>query len=113
MTGARRPTPPATFAALELAQGKLERAARLLGAAGVVRDAIGLPLQASDRADHDCDLAAVRTALGMREFSRPLGLEGRAMRMEWAVAYAPGERGATGDDAGSRRTRRGERHPGA
>jgi tetratricopeptide (TPR) repeat protein len=62
-------------------------AARLLGAAHALREAIGAPLPPSDRAEYDDDVRAVRTALGDRAFTA-LWDEGRTMDLEQTIACA-------------------------
>jgi non-specific serine/threonine protein kinase len=57
------------LAAVARAQGRPERAAHLIGAAEVVREAVGVPLPAADRADYEQDLIALRGALGDQVFS--------------------------------------------
>jgi predicted ATPase/class 3 adenylate cyclase/Tfp pilus assembly protein PilF len=66
-----------------------ERAARLLGAAGALREAIGSPLTASTRAhlDYDRRLEDVRAALGSEAFAIRWS-EGQAMTMEDVIQYA-------------------------
>jgi hypothetical protein len=57
-----------------------ERAARLIGAAASLRDAIGVPLSPSERGDYDRLVAALRGLLGdaaftvARDAGRALGL---------------------------------------
>ena len=63
------------------------RAARLLGAAHALREAIGAPLPPSDRTEHDDDVRAVRTALGDRAFTA-LWDEGQTMDLEQTIACA-------------------------
>jgi len=62
-----------------------EWAARLLGAAGALRDALGSPLPPVDRADRDRSLAAARAVLGEAAFAAA-SAERRAMELEQAVA---------------------------
>ena len=63
------------------------RAARLLGAAEAVREAIGLPLPPATQAGYQHIVEAVRTQLGEGEF-RAAWAEGQAMTLEQAIAYA-------------------------
>jgi hypothetical protein len=51
-----------------VAQGHLERAARLLGAAETLREAIGAPLSPRERVWYDHDVSAVRAGLGEADF---------------------------------------------
>jgi predicted ATPase/DNA-binding SARP family transcriptional activator len=75
------------LAAVAVAQAHSERAARLLGAAEGLREAMGAPLPPADRGEHDRCVAAVRTALG-EEGVAAVWAEGRAMSLEAAVAHA-------------------------
>jgi tetratricopeptide (TPR) repeat protein len=77
-------------AEVDAAQGQITRAARLFGAAEVLREAIGAPLYAHDRAIRDRALASVRAALGEEAFATAR-MEGRAMPLEEAIALALGE----------------------
>jgi non-specific serine/threonine protein kinase len=75
------------FASLAAAQGHAERAVRLRGAAEALREAIGVPLPAVDRAQYDHYVETARAALGEKTFAAAWA-EGRKMTMEEAVAYA-------------------------
>jgi hypothetical protein len=77
-------------ARLALAEGWPERAARLLGAADALRDAIGAPLPPVYRAAHEHDMATARTALGDAAFAAAWAA-GRALALEQAVAEALAE----------------------
>jgi non-specific serine/threonine protein kinase len=72
-------------------QGGAERATRLFGAAEALRQAIGVPLPPSDRAEYDRSLAALRSGLGEEVFAKVWG-EGRRMTMEEIVEWAVGSR---------------------
>ncbi|HEY2593935.1 MAG TPA: LuxR C-terminal-related transcriptional regulator [Chloroflexota bacterium] len=50
-------------------EGQPERAARLLGAAARLRQAIGAPVHPVDRADHERAVEASRSALGLAEYA--------------------------------------------
>jgi len=63
------------------------RAARLLAAAGVVRDALGAPMPPVDRPDHDRAVADARDALGDERFVAAWAA-GRAMPLEQAIDEA-------------------------
>jgi hypothetical protein len=78
----------ATIARLE-SRGDL--AARLLGSAAALREAIGAPLPSAERTDYDRDVAAVRAQLGEAAFAKAWA-EGRAMTLEPAIDYALKER---------------------
>ncbi len=74
------------FAAIEAALETPERAARLLGAAEALREAIGIHARIF-RAIYEYAIAAVRAALSAAEMAQTWA-EGRAMTVEQAVAYA-------------------------
>ena len=65
------------LARVAAAQGRLERAARLLGASAALREEMGTPLSPIIRADHDHASNAAREALG-----------GEAFEAAWAVGRA-------------------------
>jgi len=69
------------------AQGQPERAARLLGAAEALWEAIGEPLFPTIRADHDRIVASVHAALSAEVFVA-LWAQGRNMPIKQAIAYA-------------------------
>ncbi len=75
------------FAKLALAVGGADLAARLLGAAERLREAIGAPLSPSDRADCHRDVVATRTALGKAKFAAAWAA-GRAMPLDRAIGDA-------------------------
>jgi predicted ATPase/class 3 adenylate cyclase len=68
-------------------EGRSERAAQLLGAAELLREASGCPIAPSDRGAYDGLVAAVRTSLGGEAFAA-MWAEGRAMTPDQATAYA-------------------------
>jgi DNA-binding SARP family transcriptional activator len=63
--------------------------ARLLAAAGRLREEVGTPLPPSDRAEHDQRVRAVRDALGPGELAG-VTAQGRALSVEQAVTEALG-----------------------
>src|SRR5262249_39680077 len=65
----------------------MARAARLLGAAEALREAIGFDWGAADRPVHERTAAAVRSQLDEAAFAAAWA-EGRAMSSEEAIAYA-------------------------
>lgn len=69
------------------AQGVPTQAARLLGAADALRQAISSRLTSSVRADYERDVAAVRAALGNEAFAAAWA-DGRAMTLEQAIEHA-------------------------
>ena len=78
------------FAGLAGAQGQPRRVARLFGAAEGLREAIGVTLPPSVRADYDSTVAAARASLGEAALARAWA-EGRAMTLEQAIEYALAE----------------------
>jgi predicted ATPase/DNA-binding CsgD family transcriptional regulator len=68
-------------------QGNPEKAARLFGAAEVLREAIGMPINAFDRSDYEQDVEVVRKRLGEAKFANAWA-NGRAMTLEQAVEIA-------------------------
>jgi ATP/maltotriose-dependent transcriptional regulator MalT len=67
------------------AQQKLAWAAQLWGAAEALRDAFGVPIPLSERADYERSLSATRVHLGERAFAAAWA-QGRAMNPQQAVA---------------------------
>jgi len=57
------------LAGMAVAQQHLERAARLLGAAETLREAIGAPLSSRERVRYDRDVSAMRAGLGEAAFA--------------------------------------------
>jgi hypothetical protein len=72
--------------------GQGERAARLLGAAAALREALGAPQPAQDRADMEQAVAAVRGALGEKTWVAAFEA-GQALTLEEAIAEALSEAG--------------------
>ncbi|MBI2299067.1 MAG: tetratricopeptide repeat protein [Armatimonadetes bacterium] len=72
---------------LALAQAQPQRAARLLGAAAMLREAIGTQLTPDEVAEHEQRLAELMEALGEEAFTEAWEA-GRAMSMEEAAAFA-------------------------
>jgi non-specific serine/threonine protein kinase len=68
-------------------RGQAERAARLFGAAEVLREAIGVALLPAERADHERAVAAARAGVDEAAFAMAWG-HGRAMTLEQAAEYA-------------------------
>jgi predicted ATPase/DNA-binding CsgD family transcriptional regulator/Tfp pilus assembly protein PilF len=75
------------MAVIAITQEKVERAAKLGGAAEVLREAIGNPLSVDERAVYEPYLDAARAKLGEAAWEAALA-EGRAMTLEEAVEYA-------------------------
>jgi hypothetical protein len=73
-------------------QGDATRAATLFGPAdALVKRLEDLPRAFFPRAAFDSDVAVAQAEIGDADFTRAFE-EGRAMRMEWAVAFALGAR---------------------
>jgi hypothetical protein len=70
-----------------LAAGDAERAARLFGAAEVLRQAIGAPIHPAESAVYDGSIQATRARLDERVFHADWEA-GRAMSLEQAISYA-------------------------
>ena len=64
-----------------------QRAARLFGAAAALRERIGIPIPAVERADYDAAVAQARAQLDPAAFDAAWA-EGLAMNWEQATAYA-------------------------
>jgi tetratricopeptide (TPR) repeat protein len=79
----------AGFAAIALAGGRLERAARLFGAASALGEAGRLTLEPSEQLVFERNLAALRERMDDAAL-QPAWSEGRAMTWEQAFAYATG-----------------------
>jgi non-specific serine/threonine protein kinase len=75
------------FAQVAPAHAPPERAARLLGVAEALREALGTPMEPVLRAEYEREVAATRAALGEATF-QTLFAEGRAMTLEQGVLYA-------------------------
>jgi predicted ATPase/DNA-binding SARP family transcriptional activator len=69
------------------AEGCPERAARLVGAARALRDAVGYPHAPANQLDDDRNIATIRAALGEEAFAAAWAA-GRAMSLEDAIAQA-------------------------
>jgi predicted ATPase/class 3 adenylate cyclase len=75
------------LAAVACMDGKHQRAAQLFGAAEALREASGVSLSKSERAEDDRYVAAVRAGLGEEAFTSARA-EGRAMTVEHAIEHA-------------------------
>jgi DNA-binding CsgD family transcriptional regulator/tetratricopeptide (TPR) repeat protein len=71
-------------------QSETERAARLWGAAEMLREAMGVPLRPDERAVYEPYMAEARSQLDAAAWEAALA-EGRAMTLEEAVGYALSE----------------------
>jgi hypothetical protein len=72
---------------VEAMHGEARQAACLLGAASVMRETLGRPLERWDREDLERAVAAVRVALGETVFEDAWEA-GHALSLEQTVAYA-------------------------
>ena len=70
-----------------MAQGQMEKAVRLFGAATVLRSSIGSVIDPADQDRYKKNLNSLRVKLGKQRFKATWD-EGRAMSMEQAVSYA-------------------------
>jgi predicted ATPase/class 3 adenylate cyclase len=79
----------AGLAGVAAAEGQLARAARLFGAAQGLLEAMGVVVPLAERAasGHDCNMAAVRAALGEASFAAAWAA-GQALPLERAIAEA-------------------------
>jgi hypothetical protein len=89
----------AGMAELAHAQGQPERAARLLGAADAICEALGHALVRHAKQSYERGVAAARTTLGEEAFARAWA-EGRALSLEQAIIFALEEGGSTLDERG-------------
>jgi predicted ATPase/DNA-binding XRE family transcriptional regulator len=75
------------LARVAVAQGRMQRAARLCGAAAALREDRGWPLPPAKRVEHERTTAAAREALGEEAFEAAWA-EGHAMPLEDAITVA-------------------------
>jgi tetratricopeptide (TPR) repeat protein len=75
------------YASIAIVEEEPQRAARLFGAAQALREKVQSPMTDHEQADHDRDLARLRTMLPETEFNS-IWTEGRAMLMEEAIEFA-------------------------
>jgi predicted ATPase len=73
------------LAGVAVAQQHLERAARLLGVAAALREAIGAPLSPRERVWYDRDMSTVRAGLGEAAFAAAWAT-GKAIPLEHVIA---------------------------
>jgi tetratricopeptide (TPR) repeat protein len=76
-----------SVAGLEAEERRAERAARLLGAADGLREALGVHFSVSESEEYERERAIVAVALGEAAFAVAWG-EGQAMTLEEAIAFA-------------------------
>ncbi|HEY5904054.1 MAG TPA: adenylate/guanylate cyclase domain-containing protein [Anaerolineales bacterium] len=77
------------FAILAIRRQAYERAARLFGAAGALREKINIAMSPMERVEYEKELAAVRGAVGEEGFGSAWA-DGRSLSMEAAIDYALG-----------------------
>ena len=70
-----------------MAEGRVEKAARLFGASEALREALGTPLPGSYRANYERNLSSIRKQLDEASIAAAWA-KGRAMTMDQAIAYA-------------------------
>ncbi len=75
------------LAEVAVARENMERAARLWGAAGALRELTGNPWAPNERALHEPRLAEARSRLGVPEWEKAWN-EGRTLSPDRAVSYA-------------------------
>jgi hypothetical protein len=75
------------FAFIAKTEEEDERAARLLGAAEVLRERINLPMMPIERPEYDREVNDLRNNMEEATFAR-VWAEGRALTMEQAIKYA-------------------------
>jgi tetratricopeptide (TPR) repeat protein len=78
------------IAAVDVAQGRVERAARLLGTAEAAREVVGVALLPANRPAYERAMAALRQRLDARRHDA-LWAKGRAMTLDDAIAAALNE----------------------
>jgi len=72
------------LARVKVAQGRMERAAQICGAASALREYMGWPLPPAKRAEHERTVAAAREALGEEVFAATWA-RGHALPLEEAI----------------------------
>jgi predicted ATPase/DNA-binding XRE family transcriptional regulator len=77
------------LARVAVAQGRMERVARLCGAAAALREDIGWPLPPAKRAEHERTVSAARAVLGEDAFTAAWA-EGHALPLEESIKDTPG-----------------------
>ena len=75
------------LAFIACAQSQFQRAARLFGAAEILRESLNSLMTATERIEYDQNISALRAQMDESAFATTWA-EGRAMTMEQAVAYA-------------------------
>jgi hypothetical protein len=78
------------LARVAAAQGRMERVARLCGAAAALREDTGWPLPEARRAEHDRTVTAARAVLGEDAFTAAWA-KGHALPLGEAIKGTPGD----------------------
>ena len=78
-----------SFAFIAKAQEETERAARLFGAAEILREQISIPMMPTEHLEYDREVNDLRANMDQAAFAKAWA-EGRAMTMEQAIAVALG-----------------------
>jgi hypothetical protein len=74
------------LAGVAMAQQQLERAARFLGAAAALREAIDAPLSPRQQARHEHDISVVRTGLDEATFAAAIAA-GKRVPLEQVITH--------------------------
>ena len=75
------------FAAIALTRRDYARAARLYGAASVLREKIGIPMTPPEQIEYQAQLASLHSSLDEKAFAAAWG-EGQALSMDDAIKFA-------------------------
>ncbi len=75
-----------SLASVEVERRNSKRAAKLFGAAEVLRETVGMPLLESEYESYEKDVAAIRKDLNEEKFTQAWSA-GRAMTMEQVIAF--------------------------
>lgn len=75
------------FAFIAKAQEDDERAARLIGAAEILRENINIPMMPMERAEYDREVSDLRSNMDQVAFAKAWA-EGRTLAMEQAITFA-------------------------
>jgi len=77
----------AGFAAISVAQGKVERAAQLMGAVETYLDSIGIRLLYVDKMEYERNLSVLHTQMNKKAIAR-YWAQGKALTMDQAIQFA-------------------------
>ncbi len=76
-----------SFAFVSVALQQAERAAQLFGAAEILREKIGMPMDPEERVEYDSQVASLRTSMDEKALVSAWST-GRSMTMDQAISYA-------------------------